>query len=409
MLMLSGIMYGGAWRRNYNVLKTMPKINKKIDYTLLLEKRAMKLVPNINEIIAELKELYSIRFFREPAYLKFTPLHYIYITKLSGMMNGIAKEEKVDLIYVAHEIDWWILSAKNASRNSLPWASLFQTGPFFGCILSPSPKGKLSTLMETPALAYTSLKKIKALYRYSRLQLLTSALERTLSLSVSKSITRDLKILHPKLEIETLMPGVGIDLSYISSIPASPSNFDAVYFTSELIPHKGFLELPEIWKNVVQQMPDAKLLIVGKGQPLYLQQFLGLIEKFDIKKNIVLSHLLPHSDLVSLVKSSKLMIYPSRFDAFPLVVLEALASGVPVVAYDIPAIRLNYITKSVIKCPVNDVKCLASNVVTLLSDDKLRRKLSQEAVEYAAGFSWENVARKEAEGYHKVLDFWSSK
>jgi glycosyltransferase involved in cell wall biosynthesis len=52
---------------------------------------------------------------------------------------------------------------------------------------------------------------------------------------------------------------------------------------------------------------------------------------------------------------------------------------------------------------------MAYNVVTLLSDDRLRRRLSQEAVKYATKFSWEKVAKAEAEMYRKVLDFWSSK
>lgn len=410
VLLFSQMMYGGAWRRNYNVLKTMRKVNRKIDYVLLLESTNVKLIPNIDEAIAELKELYDVKFVKLPSYLyRFTPLHYTYVSKLGEIFHDVARKEKVDLIYVPHEVDWWILAAKNASKDTLPWTSLFQSTPLFICVLKPSPRGPLFTMIESPSLTYKSFKAIRGSYRYFRLQFLINALKETLSLSVSENIATDLKKFYPWLNITTLTPGNGVDLSYISSIRASPDNFDAIFFTSELIPHKGFLELPMIWKKVVQSIPEARLLVVGKAQRRFLREFLELIEKLDLKKNVILCDLLPHSRLISLVKSSKIMIYPSRLDSFGLVVLESISSGVPVIAYDIPAVRLNYITKSVVKCPMNDIECMAANVVNLLSDDNLRKNLSQEAVKYAANFSWENVAKEEAKGYLKVLDFWSSK
>ena len=114
--MFSQIMYGGAWRRNYIVLKTIRKLDK-TDFVLLLETSKTKFVPKVNEVISELKELYEIRFVKLPSYLyKFTPLHYGYVQKLSGIIGDVAREENVDLIYVPHEVDWWLLAARAASN-----------------------------------------------------------------------------------------------------------------------------------------------------------------------------------------------------------------------------------------------------------------------------------------------------
>jgi len=410
VLLFSQILYHGAWRRNYNVLQTMKKANKKIEYVLLIESSNINLVSDADKAISSLAESYDVRLLRLPQLLqRFTPSHYVYLAKLSKVLGDMARRERVDLIYVPHELDWWILAAKNASKGTLPWTTLFQAVPLFVCVLEPSPQGPLSTMIGTPALAYKSLKVIRGLYRYSRLRLLVTALRETLSLSVSKSAALTMRAFYPWLKIRTLMPGNGVDLGYISSIQPSPARFDAIYFTSELLPQKGFLDLPIIWKSVVQRIPDAKLLIVGKTHEPYLGQFRELLQKFGLEKAVVLYDLLPHDKLISLVKSSKVMVYPSKFDTFPLVILESLASGVPVVAYNIPPVRLNYATGNVIKCPMDDIECMAANVSAILSDGNLRRNLSKEAVKYAARFSWENVAREEAEAYSKVLDFWSSK
>ena len=410
VLMFSQMMYGGAWRRNCSVLGTMKKVSKNIDYVLLIESSNINLVPNAERVISGLKEVHDVRFLKMPSFLnRFTPSHYAYLAKLSREFRDLAKRESADLIYVPHEVDWWILAAKNASKGTLPWTALFQSTPMFVCVLKPSSEGPLSTMMQTPALAYKSLRALRGLYRYSRLRLLVTALRETLSLSVSKSATLAMRAFYPWLKIRTLMPGNGVDLGYISSIQPSPDRFDAIYFTSELLPQKGFLDLPIIWKSVVQRISDAKLLIVGKTHEPYLSQFRELLQKFGLEESVVLYDLLPHDKLISLVKSSKVMVYPSKFDTFPLVILESLASGVPVVAYNIPPVRLNYATGNVIKCPVDDIECMAANVSAILSDENLGRNLSKEAIKYAARFSWENVAREEAEAYSKVLDFWSSK
>jgi glycosyltransferase involved in cell wall biosynthesis len=96
-----------------------------------------------------------------------------------------------------------------------------------------------------------------------------------------------------------------------------------------------------------------------------------------------------------LLTQSKLAIYPTRLDAFPLSVLETLSCGTSVIAYAIPAIRFNYAdTRAVIKTKPLDIEEMTRRAIETLEGEAWR-ELGREAVEFAKKYTWENVAKTE--------------
>ncbi|QGR19133.1 glycosyltransferase [Stygiolobus azoricus] len=93
--------------------------------------------------------------------------------------------------------------------------------------------------------------------------------------------------------------------------------------------------------------------------------------------------------LYSLMKSSKIMIYPSYVDSFGIVVAEVLANGLPVVVYDIPAIKHYYgDCKAVKVVRSGDKEALFEAAVELLGNYK---EFKQIAIECAKKYSWNTV------------------
>jgi len=97
-------------------------------------------------------------------------------------------------------------------------------------------------------------------------------------------------------------------------------------YASRISKEKGIFDIPHIYAAVKQKFPDAKLVIAGSGPAeeelkvlLPDALFTGWIDK---------------SYLYRLYQSLDLMIFPSRFDTFGNVVLEAFTYGMPVVAYN---------------------------------------------------------------------------
>jgi glycosyltransferase involved in cell wall biosynthesis len=135
-----------------------------------------------------------------------------------------------------------------------------------------------------------------------------------------------------------------------------------------------------------------------------------MVSQYGLNKNIVFLGPQDKISLIDLVSSSKLTIYPSTLDAFSLVILESLACGTPVIAYDILAV--NYIfnnCKAVLRCPVNNIPVMASNVMFLLENECLRNRLSKEAEKYASSFDWKEVIRAEKEAYFEVIEWFNSR
>ncbi|MEM1547388.1 MAG: glycosyltransferase [Candidatus Methanomethylicia archaeon] len=100
------------------------------------------------------------------------------------------------------------------------------------------------------------------------------------------------------------------------------------------------------------------------------------------------------------MSKAKVLVYPSHKDAFPLIVLESLALGTTVVAYDIPAIRSIYKdVKAVLTVPEYDVNTMACKVINILKMDSDRlAKLHED--ELTLRFlntygSWDEVVKAE--------------
>ena len=87
-------------------------------------------------------------------------------------------------------------------------------------------------------------------------------------------------------------------------------------------------------------------------------------------------------------------MYPTRADAFPTVVLEALSCGTPVVAYAIPAVRLNFGTPAVLKVEPLNIRGLVQATMHVLKEG-LWERLENQALNFASMFTWDRVAQAE--------------
>jgi glycosyltransferase involved in cell wall biosynthesis len=105
----------------------------------------------------------------------------------------------------------------------------------------------------------------------------------------------------------------------------------------------------------------------------------------------------------------KIVVVPSRWDCQPFALFDAAASGKPVVASDMsnPGIVDNGKTGVIFKS--NDINDLASKIILLLKDDKLRNEMGKAAKEKAKQYDWSRIAARTVEIYKDVIaDFHES-
>ncbi len=87
------------------------------------------------------------------------------------------------------------------------------------------------------------------------------------------------------------------------------------------------------------ELPNIKLHLVGRGD---VSHFALLAKKEGIEKHVVFHGWAEHSMLPSYYKSADICVFPSRHEGFGIVILEAMASGIPVIASNIPSFSRNH-------------------------------------------------------------------
>lgn len=108
-------------------------------------------------------------------------------------------------------------------------------------------------------------------------------------------------------------------------------------------------------------------------------------------------------DLPFLYAGARLFVYPSLYEGFGLPVLEAMASGVPVVCSNTSAFP-EVAGDAALMCDPRDVDALARCIQTGIEDDIWRAFAVRKGLERAAQFSWVRCARETAAVYQKALE-----
>jgi len=191
--------------------------------------------------------------------------------------------------------------------------------------------------------------------------------------------------------------GNGVDLELIDSIPKKEERFDAA-FLGRIESGKGLNVLIDSWAYVVEQIPSAQLVVIGGGR---LSHYKRLVALKNLSENIQFAGLLPFEQAMVLLKQSRIFLFPSLRESFPLSLLEAMACGLPCIVSDIQPLKETFQKGAVFVQP-ND-QAFATAIIDLLTHKSRRKALSLQARENAEMFGWEDVVKKEIKILEDVI------
>jgi len=110
----------------------------------------------------------------------------------------------------------------------------------------------------------------------------------------------------------------------------------------------------------------------------------------------------PAEDLPLLYAGARLFVFPSLYEGFGLPVLEAMASGVPVVCSNSSSLP-EVAGDAAGMCEATDVDSLSGLIATGLEDENWRNRSIEKGLARAAGFSWQRCARETVDVYREAI------
>lgn len=214
--------------------------------------------------------------------------------------------------------------------------------------------------------------------------------------SVSKYFPGEYRIIPNGIDTERFRPDVPPIKELAGYAPK-------ILFVGRFEPRKGLKYLLQAFPRILENLPTAKLIIVGQG---FLERYYRRYVEEHIKGSVLfVGHVSPE-DLPRYYASCDLYCSPATgAESFGIVLLEAMATETPIVCSDIPGYRtLMEEGKEGLFFKACDPVSLSERIVHLLKAPALMQSMGKAGRTKAMTFNWKKVTRKVCDFYSEVLD-----
>lgn len=177
---------------------------------------------------------------------------------------------------------------------------------------------------------------------------------------------------------------------------------------------KGHDLIPEIADSLRKKHVNYRWLLIGNG----LDKLRNEIECRELSDYIILKNEIgiqnafnengevniPDDGLIDLLKCSDIFIFPTRLEGFPMVIIEAMAAGLPIVTTNSPGVREVVIhNDTALLSEIDDVNSIVSNIIKLMNDNNLKEKLVQHAKKELPKYNLNNIAEQYLDLYKQLI------
>ena len=203
----------------------------------------------------------------------------------------------------------------------------------------------------------------------------------------------------PSLKIKVIVNGVDSTVFY----PANKLTINPVILsTARLGSRKGTKYLIQAMPKVLTSFPKSKLLLAGEG--VERKSLVQLIKVLNLTKTVKLLGRVEHDDLPAIYRQASLFCLPSLSESFSNSLLEAIASGLPIVATNVGGNKELVSSSNGVLVPPADSQSLAEAIVKLLSDPVKLTKIGKVNRKLAKQYNWSQTAKKYNLLYSKIME-----
>lgn len=206
-------------------------------------------------------------------------------------------------------------------------------------------------------------------------------------------------------KVSVVYPGINKKLFSTKSSPSSRSKRPTMLFFGRPGVAKGVNYLLRAMPIIGEEIPNVRLmLLLSKNPAGEYKKAVSMVASLGISKNVEFIEPRPVEQLPGIIRSADVCVVPSISEGFGFSAAESVACGTPVVASDVGAIP------EIIKNGYNgllskpaDPESIARNVIKVLSDKNLRRRLSANGPRSVKKFDWGKAAESYLAMYRSAI------
>jgi glycosyltransferase involved in cell wall biosynthesis len=177
----------------------------------------------------------------------------------------------------------------------------------------------------------------------------------------------------------------GVNFTKFNS--SRPKVWGRIVYAGRVVPHKGVQLLVNAFREVKKKIPTAELHIIGSGSGLP-----SIRNSASTIKDCYVHGFLPEEQMIDLLRSAWLFVLPSEREGSGIVVLEAMAAGVPFVTIDHPDNAAKELCH--FKCGLvveSNKSSIAAAIIQLFSNEELWKELNINALDFAEKHDWDII------------------
>jgi len=219
----------------------------------------------------------------------------------------------------------------------------------------------------------------------------------TISEQVKKDIIKYYKIGAGKITVAHLAVNhelfFPMSSGYLASLRIKynlPGHY--LLYAAALLPHKNHERLLKAFNEIKEELPGWKLVFSGAWDKGH-DKLVSIISTLGLQKDVIMLGWIPFEDIPLLYRGAEMLIYPSLHEGFGLPILEAMASGVPVVCSRIEPL-VEIAGGAALLVDPYDQPDMARGMLSVFRDKTMRMKLIEAGIVRARTFTWENTAIK---------------
>jgi len=216
----------------------------------------------------------------------------------------------------------------------------------------------------------------------------------------------DREILKERYGLESVVLPHGVDEVYLKA-PNMAEKFREKYriegrvisYIARIHPTKGLDLLIKAFAEVVRQVPDAVLVIAGKGDEGYLRKCLKLADKLGIKDKIRYLGYISEEDKIALIDASEVVVLPTRHagESYPLLLGEVVSRDKPMVVTNISRALVSIAKELNLTVSPPDANSLALSIIRALCRKNFYHTCKVNVR------SWREIAQEFLSVYHITL------